>query len=68
MAISIDKIDLIYDVPKIDLDCPDYNPLTCIIFIEKQLRDLFIDTYKISQTSLFITLKRVEMNKKYSQR
>jgi hypothetical protein len=64
MAISIDKTDFIFDVPKIDIECPEYSSLSCIVFIEKRLREQFIDTYKINQTSLFITLKYVEINKK----
>lgn len=56
------KTDLIFDVPPLILDCPEYNSKECIKFIEEKLRTIYFDTLIMSPTRLFITWKYIELN------
>jgi hypothetical protein len=56
------QTDLIYDIPPIILDCPEYSCKECIKFIEEKLRNIYFDTLIMSPTRLFITWKYIELN------
>jgi hypothetical protein len=56
------KIDLIYEVPRVVPDCAGFRPIDCIQFIETKLRSSGMDACKLSQTKLFITWKYIEAN------
>ena len=54
-ADSIGHTDIVYDVPSVVFGYYDYNPFECRDYVENKLRSIGIDTYKLSQCSLFIS-------------
>jgi hypothetical protein len=57
------KNDIIFSVPLYIDDCPFYNSIDCIKFINDELKKFFMDTYIINETSIFITWIYIEQNK-----
>ncbi len=57
------KIDLIYEVPEIIPECPDYIAKFCIEYMCKKLKENYFDTYMMNPTTLFVTWKYIEANK-----
>jgi hypothetical protein len=57
------KIDLVYNIPIFIPDCPDYNPQRCLEYIETKLRVNCFDTLRLSDHSIFVTWKYIELNK-----
>ena len=56
--------DIIYEVPDIIFGLHEYSPVDCLEFLERKLRLLKIDTYKVPPYSLFISWYYIEINKK----
>jgi hypothetical protein len=54
--------DMIFDVPDKVPECPDYNPIDCMDFIESKLKEKYMDIYRINYKTIFITWKYIEFN------
>jgi hypothetical protein len=59
-----DKTDLFYTIPLINLEYSNYSPSDCIDFIILNLSEHKLSTYKINNTTLFITWKYLEIELK----
>ena len=57
-----EKNDIIYKIPLFIADCIDYNPLSCLEYIELELRKLSFDTLKLNNCSIFISWIYLEVN------
>lgn len=62
VASSLNKEDIVYNVPKFIADCPEYNPIDCLEYIEINLKNKYMDTFRINKNSIFITWKYIEIN------
>ena len=62
-ANSGDYTDIIFDVPKTVYLCPHYNSHKCLLYIEKKMRKLYIDTLIITERHIFISWLNVDRNK-----
>ena len=58
-----DYTDIVFEVPKKIYLYPDYYPHTCLQYIEKKLRKLYIDTLIITKNHIFISWLNVDRNK-----
>lgn len=63
-ANSINKTDIVFEVPDLIFECADYSSAGCLEFIENKLRGLYIDTYKLSRNAVFISWLYIEINMK----
>lgn len=63
IANDLNKTDLLFCVKNHIPDCPDYDPDFCVDYIRNKLHDLHFDTYKINNTTIFITWLYMETNK-----
>lgn len=59
--------DIIFEVPDIIYSNADYKSENCLEYIEKKLNDMYIDTYRLSSNSIFITWKFIELHKEKEQ-
>lgn len=59
-----DLTDIIYDIPQFIYTEPNYNCRDCIEFIQSKLMKMMIDTYILSERSIFISWHNIELNKK----
>ena len=66
VANNLKKTDLLYAVKDSVPDCPEYNPSDCIDYIKTKLEDIYMDTYKIDNKTIFITWLYIEANKNNS--
>jgi hypothetical protein len=57
------KTDLIFEVPVRIPDCPNYIAMNCIDYVEKKLREQYMDTSILNDNSIFVTWKYIEINK-----
>jgi hypothetical protein len=64
---SLNRTQLYFDVPLELFDCIEYNPVDCIEYIENKLQEQYVDTLKISNSSLFVSWMYVELNKENAQ-
>lgn len=60
---SMNRVDMVFEIPQYMVDTLNYNPNDCLDYIRNKLTELFIDTYKISNKLIFITWKYIELNK-----
>ena len=58
---TTNKTDIYYTIPRVLLE-NDYNPSQCIDFIANKLATENVQTYKINNTTLFITWKYAIIN------
>lgn len=74
IANQLGKTDLLFSVPAYEPEIPAYSSLSCLVYIEKRLRELCYDTIIINKTTIFITWVYIEVNlneqkrQKYKQR
>lgn len=57
------ETDIIFTVLEQIPDCKDYNPHECLEYISIKLRDESIDTTILTNTTMFITWKYLELKK-----
>lgn len=62
LANSLGRTDLLYTIPFLIRDLPEYNPLECLIYVENRLKSLCFDTYIVNKTTIFITWIYLEAN------
>lgn len=55
--------DVIFTLPEIVPECPDFDHVDCLRYISKHLREECIDTHIIDSRRIFITWVNIEMNK-----
>lgn len=55
--------DLIFNILANMTECKDYKPNECIYYISVKLRDDDFDTFIMSDTSIFVTWKYIELKK-----
>lgn len=55
--------DLVFSVIENMTDCKEYDPIECLEFISLKLRTQDLDTKILSNTSIFITWKYIELKK-----
>ena len=63
VANKLNTYDIVYEIPIAIYRCNEYRPTDCLNFIEERLKKLFLDTYVISDYSVFISWKNIEKNK-----
>jgi len=63
VANKLNKTDLLYTVEEFIPNCPEYNTLDCIKFIQNKLNNFHMDTYEINNKTIFITWYYIELNK-----
>lgn len=56
------QTDIVFVVPILVKGLYEYNSVDCLNFIEKRLREAFIDTSILSNVAIFITWKYIETN------
>jgi hypothetical protein len=54
--------DLIFEIPNIIFNLPEYEPIECLDFIEAKLKEMYFDTKKIYPCNIFITWVNFEWN------
>lgn len=59
-ANDILKTDILFSVPDNTTECLEYDSYECLKFISDKLKEDFIDSVIISNTSMFITWKFIE--------
>ena len=64
IADDTNNTSIIYEVTDAIFSCPEYKSLECLNYIENRLRKMYMDTFKISEKSIFICWKNIEENKK----
>ncbi len=57
------KIDLIYEIPEVIPETPDYVAKFCVDYISNKLKTNYFDTYIMNPTTIFVTWKFIEANK-----
>lgn len=63
IADTLNQTEICFQIPSAIINCNDYNSTECLEFIENKLRDLDIDTLKVTSNSIFITWIYIELNK-----
>ena len=61
---KLGETDAIIDVVDIVQQCPDYNSQECIEYVAKKLKNQCLETYAMSNTSIFVTWFNLEEKKK----
>jgi hypothetical protein len=56
--------DIIFSVVENIPECKEYDPHECLDFISKKLREEYFDTTILTDTTMFITWKYLELKKK----
>ena len=59
--------DIIFTVVESVAECKDYDPLECLEYISEKLRNEHFDTTILSNTSIFITWKYLELKTEANQ-
>lgn len=54
-ATNFGKTDVIYKIPHVQVKNKLYNPIDCLLYVEKKLRSMKFETLKLNNYSLFIT-------------
>lgn len=62
IANSLGKTDLLYSVASYIKDVPSYRPEDCLKYIEQRIKSLYMDTYIVNRTTIFITWVYIEAN------
>jgi len=62
IANSLGKNDLLYSVTTYIKDVPNYKPDECLIYIQERIKSLYMDTYIVNKTTIFITWAYIEAN------
>jgi len=55
--------DIIYELPIVIPECPNFNHRECLEYIRDNLRKQYIDAIIIDKRKIFITWKYIELNK-----
>ena len=63
-ANSMRKTDIIFEIPRSIFRIPDYDPFKCVDYIENKLRDMDIDTLRVSNFFIFISWLNIKDNRK----
>jgi hypothetical protein len=61
-ANRLNTTDMIFEIPQAIFGCSEYSQFECINYIEKKLRNLYLDTLPLSKKSLFISWKNIQSN------
>ncbi len=56
------KTDIIYKIPVLKLNDPDYNCTDCLDFINEKMEQSGFHTLKINKHIIFISWKYIEVN------
>ena len=67
-ANKINQTDIIFNVPLTVFGCNEYNPWGCLDYMEYKLRKLHMDTYIMSEITIFISWLNIENNMKNSHK
>ena len=67
-ANKINQTDIIFNVPLTVFGCNEYNTWNCLDYMEYKLRKLHMDTYVMSETTIFISWLNIENNMKNSHK
>jgi hypothetical protein len=60
---SLSETHLYFEVPSELIECYGYNSNDCVEYIENKLRNQYIDTLKISKSTLYVSWLYIELNK-----
>jgi hypothetical protein len=63
MADKLNNTSVIYEVTMSVFSCPEYSSIDCLRYAEDRLRKMHMDTYKLSDKSIFVSWKNIEENK-----
>ena len=63
-ANSMRKTDIIFEIPRLIFRCPEYDPFECLNYLEKKLRNLDMDTLRMSGLFIFISWQNIKKNRK----
>lgn len=62
VANTLGKNDLLYSVASYVKDVPNYRSDECLKYIEQRIKSLYMDTYIVNKTTIFITWAYIEAN------
>jgi hypothetical protein len=67
-ANKINKTDIVFNIPLTVFGCHEYNSDECLDYMEYKLRKLYMDTYILSKTAIFVSWLNIENNMKDSKK
>lgn len=62
IANSLGRTDLLYHVPFELKDIPEYSPKECLSHIDKRIKSIYMDSYIVNSSIIFITWFYIEAN------
>jgi hypothetical protein len=61
-ANELNYTEIIYTIPTVAFQCPDYNTDDCLINLQNKLRELCFDTFIVSNTDIYVSWFNLENN------
>lgn len=55
LANTLNKLEVVYDVPEAMFGSFEYNSIDCLLYIDNKLKDMGFETLLISNSSLYIS-------------